>query len=192
MVVRMRTIVTLSILAIVLGAAAPAQGAVSCGFAAGTATVSMSAAGDSASIAVGTGANAGRIMVGVTACTTATTANTDTIVVNGTTGAENVTIDLSGGQFAPGVSVEGSGLSEIEFVVDLSTGVLDRVTFTGSAGDDSIVLALRREPHGDDDVDVTLTASSSVPPRKRWGRRPLGGGRRRHRSRDLSLSDHER
>ncbi len=91
-------------------------------------------------------------------CATATTANTDTIVVNGTTGAENVTIDLSGGQFAPGVSVEGSGLSEIEFVVDLSTGVLDRVTFTGSAGDDSIVLGTSgANLDGDDDVDVTLT-----------------------------------
>src|SRR5688500_5263328 len=118
MVVRIRTIVTLSILAIVLGAAAPAQGAVSCGFAAGTATVSMSAAGDSAAIAVGTGVNAGRIVVGVTPCGLATTLLTDTIVVNGSTGAENVTIDLSGGQFAPGIAVEGSGLSEIELVVD--------------------------------------------------------------------------
>ena len=116
---------------VALGAAAPAQGAVTCGFGAGTATVSMSAAGDSASIAVGTGANAGRIMVGVTACGAATTAVTDTIVVNGTTGAENVTIDLSGGQFAPGVAAEGTGVAEIEFVVDLSTGVLDRVTRDG-------------------------------------------------------------
>jgi Ca2+-binding RTX toxin-like protein len=153
----MRTIVTLSILAIVLGAAVPAQGAVSCGFAAGTATVSMSAAGDSAAIAVGTGVNAGRIVVGVTPCGLATTLLTDTIVVNGSTGAETVTIDLSGGQFAPGVAVEGSGLSEIELVVDLSTGVLDRVTFTGSAGDDAIVLgAAGANIDGDDDVDVTL------------------------------------
>jgi Ca2+-binding RTX toxin-like protein len=155
----MRTSVILSILATVLGAAAPAQGAVSCGFAAGTATVSMSAAGDSAAIAVGTGVNAGRIVVGVTPCGLATTLLTDTIVVNGSTGAENVTIDLSGGQFAPGIAVEGTGLSEIEVVVDLSTGVLDRVTFTGSADDDdSIVLgASGANLDGDDDVDVTLT-----------------------------------
>jgi Ca2+-binding RTX toxin-like protein len=154
----MRTIVSVSILAIVLGAAAPAQGAVSCGFAAGTATVSMSAAGDSAAIAVGTGVNAGRIVVGVTPCGLATTLLTDTIVVNGSTGAENVTIDLSGGQFEPGVAVEGSGLSEIEFVVDLSTGALDRVTFTGSSADDSIVLGTSgANLDGDDDVDITLT-----------------------------------
>ena len=63
------------------------RAAVSCVFAGATATVSMSAAGDSASIAVGTGANAGRIMVGATACGLATTANTDTVVVNGNTGA---------------------------------------------------------------------------------------------------------
>lgn len=93
----------------------------------------MSAAGDSGTVAVGTGANAGRIMVGVTACGAATTTTTDTIVVNGTTGAENITIDLSGGQFAPGVAVEGSGTSEIEFVIDLSTGVQDRVTVIGAS-----------------------------------------------------------
>ena len=117
----------------------------------------MSAAGDSASIAVGTGANAGRIMVGVTACGAATTTSTDTVVVNGTTGAENVTIDLSGGQFAPGVAVEGTGTSEIEFVVDLSTGVLDRLTVTGSGGADSVVVGVSgANVNGDDDVDVTL------------------------------------
>ena len=43
-------------------------------------------------------------------------------------------------------------------MVDLSTGVLDRVTFTGSGGDDSIVLgASGANLNGDDDVDVTLT-----------------------------------
>ena len=81
----------------------------SCAFAAGTATVSMSAAGDTASIAVGTGANAGRIMVGAAQCGTATTATTNTIVVSGNTGSETVTIDLSGGPFAPGATAEGSG-----------------------------------------------------------------------------------
>ena len=87
-------------------------------------------------------------MVGVTPCGAATTLLTDTIVVNGSTGAENVTIDLSGGQFAPGVAVEGSGLSEIEFVVDLSTGVLDRVTVIGIARPADIGHArrLRAEP----------------------------------------------
>jgi Ca2+-binding RTX toxin-like protein len=156
--VRMLTIVKLAIVVAVLALPVPAHAAVTCGFAAGTATINMSAAGDSGSIAVGTGVNAGRIMVGATACGAATTVLTDTIVVNGTTGAENITIDLSGGQFAPGAAVEGTGLSEIEFVVDLSTGVLDRVTFTGSSGDDSMVIgASGANLNADDDVDVTLT-----------------------------------
>jgi Ca2+-binding RTX toxin-like protein len=154
---RMRTLLVASLFLSALGTAAPAHSAVTCAFGAGTATVSMSAAGDSASIAVGTGANAGRIMVGVTACGAATTALTDTIVVNGNTGAENVTIDLSGGQFAPGVAVEGSGTSEIEFVVDLSTGVLDRVTVTGSTSADALAWgASGINLNADDDVDVTL------------------------------------
>ena len=129
---RLRGITVLAIAAGVLAAPAPALGAVSCGFAGSTATVSMSAAGDSAAIAVGTGANAGKIMVGVTACGAATVTNTDTVVVNGTTGAETVTIDESGGPFAPGLTPEGTGTAEIEFNLDLSTGVLDRVVVTGS------------------------------------------------------------
>jgi Ca2+-binding RTX toxin-like protein len=154
----MRTIVFMAAAAAVFAAASPAHAAVTCNFAAGTATVSMSAAGDSASIAVGTGANAGRIMVGVTACGTGTTANTDTIVVNGTTGAENVTIDLSAGQFAPGASVEGSGASEIEFVVDLSSGVADRITFVGSGSADTVTLgAGGANLNADNDIDVLVT-----------------------------------
>ena len=66
--------------------------------------------------------NLGRIMVGIAACGAGTTANTDTIVVTGNTGAETLTVDLSGGSFAPGLAVEGTGLSEIEFTVDLGTG----------------------------------------------------------------------
>lgn len=155
--VRLITIVSAAVAAVALALPATGGAAVSCGFAAGTATVSMSAAGDSAAIAVGTGANAGRIVVGVTPCGLATILLTDTIVVNGSTGAENVTIDLSGGQLAPGVLVEGSGLSEIEVIVDLSTGVLDRVTVTGSTAGDVVTLgASGLNLNADDDVDVSL------------------------------------
>jgi Ca2+-binding RTX toxin-like protein len=135
-----------------------AHAAVSCVFGGGTATVSMSAAGDSGSLAVGTGANAGRIMVGAAACGAATVTNTDTIVVNGNTGAETITIDLSGGPFGPGVAVEGSGTSEIEFAIDLSTGVQDRLTVTGTSGAESVGLGtLGANLNGDNDVDATLT-----------------------------------
>ena len=135
-----------------------ASGAVSCAFVGTTATVTMSAAGDTAAIAVGTGVNAGRIVVGVTACGAATTATTDAIVVAGNTGAEAVTLDVNGGPFAPGATAEGTGTAEIEFIVDLGTGALDRVTTTGGAGGDSIVFgALGINLNADDDVDVALT-----------------------------------
>ena len=115
----------------------------------------MSAAGDSGQVSVGT---AGRIMVGITQCGTATTAHTDTIVVTGNTGAETLTLDLSGGSFAPGLAVEGSGLSEIEFTVDLGTGTGDRITVTGGAGNENLSFGSPgANLNGDNDVDMTLT-----------------------------------
>ena len=135
-----------------------ADAATACVFAGSTATVSMSAAGDTASISVGTGANLGRIMVGAAACGAATTANTDTIVVTGNTGAETVTFDLSGGAFAPGLTAEGAGSSEIEVTVDLGTGVQDRVLITGGLGNETVTLGtLGIALNADTDVDVTLS-----------------------------------
>jgi len=146
------------LLVALLAAPSVARGASTCAFVGSTATISMSAVNDSASIAVGTGANAGRIMLGAAPCGAATTSTTDTIVVNGSTGAEGVTIDLSGGPFAPGASVEGTGSPEIEFMIDLSTGTQDRLTITGGPGNDSIVVGtLGANLNGDDDSDVTLT-----------------------------------
>jgi Ca2+-binding RTX toxin-like protein len=156
----LRTFVTAAIVSLAICTVPPvASGAVSCAFVGGTATVTMSAGGDSALIAVGTGTSAGRIMLGATACGAATTSTTDTIVVvSGNTGAEAITIDLSGGPFAPGASVEGTGSSEIEFAIDLGAGTQDRLTVTGGPGNDSIVVGtLGANLNGDDDVDVTPT-----------------------------------
>ena len=157
--VKRRTLIKLLVALVALAAAAPSQAAVSCAFGAGTATVSMTAAGDAASISVGTGANAGRIIVGVTICGAATTANTDTIVVNGSTGAENVTIDLSGGQFAP--RSRGRGIGHVGDRVRRRP--LDRRG--GSRHSWSEAPAPTRSTlgasgvnlNGDNDVDVTLT-----------------------------------
>ena len=135
----------------------PALAVTSCAFAGSTATVSMSAAGDTGSISVGTGVNAGRIMLAAAACGAATTANTDTIVVTGNTGAEVVTFDLSGGAFAPGLTPE-AGTSEIEITVDLGTGVLDRIIITGGPANEAITFGtLGISLNTDTDVDVTLT-----------------------------------
>ena len=96
-------------------------------------------------------------MLGAAPCGTATTVTTNTIVVSGSTGSETVTIDLSGGPFAPGATAEGSGVSEIEFAIDLSTGAQDRVTVAGSAGADTVALGGNgANLNGDNDVDVTL------------------------------------
>ena len=144
---------------LVLLAIAPPAGAVtSCAFVGSTVTVSMTAVNDTGSLAVGTGANAGRIMLGAAACGAATTSNTDLIVVTGNTAAESITLDLSGGAFAPGLTVEGSGTSEIEFTVDLGSGVQDRITITGGPGNEAIVLGtLGIDLNADADVDVTPT-----------------------------------
>ncbi len=145
-------------LCLALLATPPPAGAVAgCVFAGSTATVLMPVVNDAASISVGTGVNLGRIMLGAAPCTTATTANTDTIVVTGNTGAEPLTIDLSGGPFAPGLTPEGAGTSEIELTVDLGTGVLDRVTITGGPGNEAIAFGtLGIALNSDTDVDVTL------------------------------------
>ena len=55
-------------------------------------------------------------------CGAATVTNTKRIDVFGGDGAQNLTIDLSNGPFAPGAGHETSGLSEIEWQVDLGNG----------------------------------------------------------------------
>lgn len=114
----------------------PAFAAVVCGFfVPPTVTVALSA-GDTATIAV----DGTAIEVNGAACGLATTANTDTIVVTGAAGfAQTVNIDLFGGDFAPGLAVEGAApiTSEIEFTIDLGDGD-DTLNVWASDGDDAI------------------------------------------------------
>src|SRR5262245_53450088 len=91
-------------------------------------------------------------------CDTATVNNTDAIVVNGTGIPASVTIDLSGGQFAPGATPENDGGdSEIEFSINLPAGS-PTVRVSGSGGSDTIVVGAgginlnATEPAGDADV----------------------------------------
>ena len=132
----------------------PPSAVVTCNFAAGTATVTL-ASGDVATLSV----NGAVIQANGAACGAATTANTDTINVVGAAGAETVVVDLSGGQFAPGASVEPSGLSEIEIAVNLAGGT-DTLTFQGSAGADA---ALLRQP-GESTSPATTTRTSRTSP----------------------------
>jgi Ca2+-binding RTX toxin-like protein len=93
-----------------------------------------------------------------TNCGTATVKNTDTVYVITGDGAQGLTIDLSNGAFAPGATSEGSGVSEIEFEVDLGAGT-DSLSIVGGSGNDRIWFpgngAVRL--NGDTDADVDLT-----------------------------------
>jgi Ca2+-binding RTX toxin-like protein len=135
----------------------PAQAVVSCGFSAGTATVTMGA-NDTATLARG---GAGQINVNGAPCGAATVLNTDTIVVHGAGGAETLVVDLSGGPFEPGATAEGSGVSEIEFSGNLAGGT-DNFRITGSSGAENLNFgSFGLNLNGDDDVDVTIAGAET-------------------------------
>jgi Ca2+-binding RTX toxin-like protein len=137
-----------------LGLAKPAEAVVTCAVNAGTATVTLGSS-DTASLSVG---GARQINVNGAQCGgTATTSTIDAIVVNGSTGNETLNLDHGGGAFAPGLTPEPTGTSEIELTVNLSTGT-DVLTLVGGSGPDmfmfgSIGVAL----NDDDDSDLTQT-----------------------------------
>jgi Ca2+-binding RTX toxin-like protein len=95
-------------------------------------------------------------------CGAATTANTDSIVILGGSGSsEQVTIDQTGGAFAPGATAE-TGASEIEIAVNLGDAT-DQVVILGSAGNDSIFVGQNGVAlNADGDVDVTFSPFPAV------------------------------
>ena len=90
------------------------------------------------------------------ACGAATTANTDTIDIVGAAGSlEHVTIDQTGGAFAPGATGE-SNTPEIEIALNLGDAT-DTVTILGTTGNDSIAIGQNGVAlNADGDVDVTF------------------------------------
>jgi Ca2+-binding RTX toxin-like protein len=81
----------------------------------------------------------GRPGAAFTACGAATVFNTDRIDVTGTPFGDVFVIDLTNGPFAPGMTPEAAGLSEIETRVDLGVPAnVDAVEIEGSAGNDYI------------------------------------------------------
>lgn len=132
-----------------------------CSYDAGTKTATVALApGQEGTLVV----SAGAIHFGLTpsACGAATTANTDTITVNGAAGSvETLTIDQSGGAFAPGATAE-TGSSEIEISVLLGDAT-DRVIVKGTAGADSLSIGtagIAVTP--DADVDMTFAPLPAV------------------------------
>jgi Ca2+-binding RTX toxin-like protein len=88
----------------------------------------------------------------------ATVLNTNTVTINGNLGNETAVIDLSNGPLGPGAAGEGTGISEIEINTALGLGTGDRVTVSGSATEDQLVIgASGVNLNGDDDADITPT-----------------------------------
>jgi Ca2+-binding RTX toxin-like protein len=146
----------------VLLVATPALAVVTCLFDPVTATAAVTfGPGDAITLA----RSGSEIDVNGAACSlgliVATVTTTDTVSFVGVaTGNESLTIDLSGGPFAPGATVEGSGISEIEFSgIDLGDGT-DSFAITGSSGPDIIGFsAAGIDLNGDGDVDVAFAGS---------------------------------
>ena len=92
-------------------------------------------------------------------CGGATTANVDSIKVVGSAGTiESLTVDQSGGAFAPGAAVEtGTGaISEIELALHLGDAG-DLVSVLGTNGNDTLAMGIKGVAlNGDADVDVTF------------------------------------
>lgn len=95
-------------------------------------------------------------------CGGATVDNVDTVVVTGANATELVGLDLSGGPFAPGATPEGTGISEIEFQLDLGAGN-DTLVVQGGILNEKIRLGSAGiNWNGDGDADVMLTAVQTV------------------------------
>jgi Ca2+-binding RTX toxin-like protein len=101
------------------------------------------------------------------ACGTATVNNTDTINVTGPGSGDDLTIDLAGGPFAPGLTPEtDGGASEIEFNVNLGSGTPSGILrIAGSDLGDSFTLGVTgvnlnaSETTGDADVAIVGSVS---------------------------------
>jgi Ca2+-binding RTX toxin-like protein len=97
-----------------------------------------------------------------TACGAATTANTDSITVNGAAGSvERLTVDQTGGALAPGVGAESNGIAEIEMAINLGDAG-DQIVFHGTQGNDALAIGTKGVSfNSDTDVDVTITPMPS-------------------------------
>jgi len=86
-----------------------------------------------------------------------TVTNTDEIVYRGDADeTDELTIDMSNGQFAPGSTPEILGMNEIEFTLDGGDGATNFLTLLGDAveGDAILVGAAGIDLRGDDDSDI--------------------------------------
>lgn len=141
--------------------AVPARAAPTCAFDAQTGIMT---------VLVGTGETAvlarsgDAITLDGVGCDTATVTTTDSIVVDGSAGGANVTLDLSGGPFEPGMTPDPDGTSEIE--ITLTVPGTSTVLIVGSAQADHFVLgadgANLNAAETSADADVLIVGTPAV------------------------------
>jgi Ca2+-binding RTX toxin-like protein len=155
---------TVAGLALVLSVGTASAAWVSCTLAGSTVTAVADATSPN-TLSRGLG---GVILADGSACGAATVNNTDFAqILNAAPAATvEVTIDVSGGAFAPGVTDElGSMSDEIEFHIAFAGVTLPQLTIVGSSGPDHVVAGANglnlnaAEP--DDDIDVTYLITDS-------------------------------
>lgn len=135
--------------------AAKAQSAPTCAFDEPGAQVMVSVDGQPATLSVSSGA----ILLNGVQCGTATVDNTDSITVDGSTRVDTVTLT---GVFAPGLTPEADGNSEIEIDVALGIGPDDlEVDLTG--GTDLVSCTAQGIDLGNDgDQDLTTSEAEGL------------------------------
>jgi Ca2+-binding RTX toxin-like protein len=117
-------------------------------------TAQLSAGGAPQRIVVAAG---GAIAFGgeaVAPCGAATTTNTDSITLVGTSGFDHAVVDESGGWFVPGATIEADTTSEIEIAVNLGD-TTDELTVVGAERNDNVSVGqsgVALNADGDNDV----------------------------------------
>lgn len=145
-----------------LALAVPAVAVPSCTYDAATLTAAVTAdAGDSPTI----GRTGDAITLDGTACGAATVSTTDTVTVTTLGVPASITLDLGGGGFVPGSTVETDGDSEIEFTVNVSSGS-PILRVAGTTGGDNVVLGTDglnlNAAEASGDVDVAIVGSPAM------------------------------
>lgn len=127
----------------------------------GILTVTMSTDGDSATLA----RSGDQILLNGAACEGATTSFTELIqVLDLSGGSTTLTVDLSGGPFAPGRVDEAGDSDEIEIDADLGGGDGDVIAISGSGADDHLVLGslgANLNPDEADGLDADLSSAGA-------------------------------
>lgn len=146
-----------AVLAAILLAPAVAEAA-TCSYSAVTTTMTVTLnANETATVSTSPTSPTVLTLNGVS-CAGALVSSTSTVMINGTnTGNETAIVDLSNGPLGPGQGADDV-IPEIEIDAALMGGLGDRLTVTGSAADDVLVIgALGINLNDDDDRDISAS-----------------------------------